>query len=488
MRDLGEHRFKDLAAPERVYQLGDGDFPPLASLYRTNLPVTATPFLGRERELSDVVSLLARDDVRAVTLTGPGGTGKTRLALQAAAESAERFADGTWWVPLAPLRDPAAVPALIGQAVGASNGLAAHIADKRMLLLLDNFEHLLPAVHRDRVAPRRLSQPRGTRDEPRGAPAPGRARRTRCRRWTTRTGRSSSSRAQPPRAARHRRPRPSPSSAGASTTCRSRSSSRPRARAHLAPEQLLERLSQRLDLLKGGRDADPRQQTLRATIEWSYDLLEEDERRLFARLSVFAGGCTLEAAEAVCDADLDALASLVDKSLVRRTGERYWMLETIRAFAVERLREADEEEVLRRRHAEHLLEIAPGLGFTVEAIETGATQRHEVAVAELGNVRAAIEWARDVDPVLALRVACSLENFWVSYSPFEAKRMFDELDTLAVDAPADLRALATRSRGNLHAMTGDDRIRASLCTRPATSSTGISTTSTEWRSPSIGSE
>ena len=146
LRDLGEHRLKDLSAPERVYQLGDGDFPALKSLYRTNLPVPATPFLGRERELGEVVELLAEDDARLLTLTGPGGTGKTRLALQVAGMASDAYPDGVWWIPLAPLREPRLVLATAGQTLGSKNGLAEHIADKSMLCLFDNFEHVVEAA------------------------------------------------------------------------------------------------------------------------------------------------------------------------------------------------------------------------------------------------------------------------------------------------------------------------------------------------------
>ena len=154
LRDLGEHRFKDLAAAERVYQLGDREFPPLRSLYRTNLPVPATPFLGRERELGDVVELLVRDDVRLLTMTGPGGTGKTRLALQAAAEASGEFPDGIWWVGLAPLRDARLLVTSLAQVLmveeRADSDLAelvvAQLASKRALVLVDNVEHLLPEV------------------------------------------------------------------------------------------------------------------------------------------------------------------------------------------------------------------------------------------------------------------------------------------------------------------------------------------------------
>jgi len=134
LRELGEHRLKDLSAPERLYQFGDAEFPPLKSLYRTNLPIPATPFLGRDEELAEVASLLARDDVRLLTLTGPGGTGKTRLALQAAALSADAYPQGVYWVPLAPLRDPALVLEEAAQVLGVKDGLAGHIADKELLL------------------------------------------------------------------------------------------------------------------------------------------------------------------------------------------------------------------------------------------------------------------------------------------------------------------------------------------------------------------
>src|SRR5438034_7887444 len=146
LRDLGEHRLKDLTAAERIYQLGDGDFPPLKTLYQTNLPIPATPFLGRERELDYIDAVLARDDVRLLTLTGAGGSGKTRLALQAAGVVADRYPDGVWWVPLAPITDPGAVLEAATRALGSTGELATTVADRRMLLVLDNFEHLISAA------------------------------------------------------------------------------------------------------------------------------------------------------------------------------------------------------------------------------------------------------------------------------------------------------------------------------------------------------
>jgi predicted ATPase len=358
LRDLGEHRLKDLSAPERIYQLGDGNFPPLQSLHQTNLPVPATPFLGRERELSELSALLGRDDVRLVTLTGPGGTGKTRLGLQAVAEAAERYPHGVWWVPLAALRDPELVLETAAQALGAKDGLAEHIADRSLLLLFDNFEHVVdaspnlasllascPNLHL-LVTSRELLRVPGEQAYPVPPLEPEDGTELFLARARVVLPAFEPSAAVPELCDRLENLPLALELAAARVLV-------------LSPEQLLERLSKRLDLLKAGRGVDPRQQTLRATIEWSHDLLDEEEQRLFARLAVFAGGCTLEAAEEVADADLDTLQSLVDKSLVRvREGDRFWMLETIREYATERLEESGEADQLRRRHAEHFLALA----------------------------------------------------------------------------------------------------------------------------------
>jgi predicted ATPase/class 3 adenylate cyclase len=410
LRDLGEHRLKDLSAPERLYQLGDAEFPPLTSLYRTNLPIPATPFLGREAELAEVASLLAREDVRLLTLTGPGGTGKTRLALQAAARSADAYPHGVYWVPLAPLRDPALVLEEAAQVLGVKDGLAGHIADKELLLLFDNFEQVVEAA--PGLSELLASCPKldllVTSREVLQLPAeqaysvPPLDEQDGAALFLARA-----------RAADH----------GFEPTDRigelcgrldnlplaiELAASRVRL---LSPEQLLERLSGRLDLLKAGRAVDARQQTLRATIEWSYDLLTEGEQQLFARLAVFRGGCTVEAAEIVCDADLDTLQSLVDKSLVRaRDDDRFWMLETIREYAAERLEESGEGEALRREHAEHFLALA-------EVADPHARAYSRKWLDRLGqehdNLRAAIDWFTATGETESCqRLVGALGNFW----------------------------------------------------------------------------
>ncbi len=290
-----------------------------------------------------------RDGVRLLTLTGPGGTGKTRLALQAAAEAADGFDDGVWWVPLAALRDPALVLRQTAQTLDVieqpgrplEDVLAEMLGGKRMLLLLDNAEHLLPDAAGSIAALRDLDGPKLV--------VTSRERLQLAGEHVYPVSQLDRSGGDRPlrRSSRRHRPglRDDAGRGGAlragSTTCRSRSSSPPRAPPSSRPSRSSSGSADRLDLLKGGRDADPRQQTLRATIAWSYDLLDAEERELFSRFAVFAGGATLEAVEEVCGAELDTLASLVDKSLVRRDGDRYWMLETIREYGRDQLEEAE---------------------------------------------------------------------------------------------------------------------------------------------------
>jgi len=206
----------------------------------------------------------------------------------------------------------------------------------------------------------------------------------------------------------------------------------------LGPEQLLERIAQRLDLLRGGRDADERHATLRTTIAWSYDLLDDDEQRLFARLAVFRGGCTLEAAEAVCDSSLDTLASLLDKSLVRRRtdangDERFWMLETIREFARERLAASGEEDALRRLQTDWLMELADRAG-TRATVGVPGKWDVDLVAPEIDNVRAVLDWAAEHDPERGLTLAASLEGFWLVREPTEGASRLEPLLARAPDA------------------------------------------------------
>jgi predicted ATPase/class 3 adenylate cyclase len=370
--DLGAHRFKDLGAPERVFQLGDDEFPALKSLYRTNLPIPVTAFLGRERELRDVVELIDREDARLVTLTGPGGTGKTRLMLQAAAEASDRFPDGVLWIPLAPLRDESAVGAAFALAlevrdrpgVEIGTSIVSSFTTKRSLIAIDNCEHLVSEVaelvgelvrgcprvvvvasSRERlglqaeriydVPPMGIDDGHALFIERASAVLPG---------------------FQPDEYvdaicdAVDRLPLAIELAAA-------------RVRA-LSTPSIHERLGERLGLLASrNRDVEERQRTLEATIGWSYDLLDNDERRVLRSLSVFAGGCTLTAAEAVAGADVDSLESLLDKSLIRhRTDEtgrdRYWILETIREYARRELHREGEAEAAEMRHTAHFADLA----------------------------------------------------------------------------------------------------------------------------------
>jgi predicted ATPase len=444
LRDLGEHRLKDLSAPERIYQLGDGAHPPLTSLHRTNLPVPATPFLGREQELGEVGALLARDGLRLLTLTGPGGTGKTRLALQAVADASEGFPHGVFWVPLAPLREPELVLDTAAAALGGDGELSEQIADRQLLLLLDNFEHLVAAAPTVTellaacpnlqvvVTSRELLRLPGEQHYPVPPLEPSDGEQLFL--------------------ARARAANPAFSANGAVAELCARLDNLPlalelaaaRTRV-LSPAQLLERLGQRLDLLKAGRAADPRQQTLRATIEWSHDLLDPDEQRLFARLAVFAGGCTLDAAETVCDADLDTLESLVDKSLVRvRDAGRFWMLETIRELARERLAASDEEAELRDRHAAYYLALGDESVPHLRAHDRAWGDRLE---AELDNVRAALDrfeergqWEH------ALRLGAALLEFWSGRA-----HIAEGLQRLEAALAADERPTAARAEALLAA-------------------------------------
>jgi predicted ATPase len=422
-RDLGLHRLKDLSAPERLFQLGVEDFPPLKTLHETNLPIPATPFLGREREIDQIAALLLRPDVRLVTLTGPGGSGKTRLALQAAAAAADHYDRGVWWVPLASIGDPALVESTASQALGSKDALSAAVGDKRLLLLLDNFEHLLDAA--EGVGQAIASCPRltvfVTSREPlhldgewEVAVDPLREREA-VELFVQRAAAVRSDFAANGEVAEICR----------QLDCLPLAIELAAARVKvLTLPALLERLEQRLPVLAGGsRSAPERQRTLRATIAWSHDLLMPAEQDLFARLALFAGGCTLEAAEEICGADLDGIASLVDKSLIRRSGARYWMLETIREFAADRLEELEDVAELRDRHAAWY--VALGERARPELQARRGREWHDRLDAEHANLRAALEHllaSQDTESVLRLTGAVWM--FWATRGHWTEGRRF----------------------------------------------------------------
>ena len=450
---LGEHRLKDLSQPEPLYQLrveGQPDeFPALKTLGNrpTNLPVVATPFVGRAAELLELGELLLRPDVRLLTVTGPGGIGKTRLALQAAADAVEGFSDGVYWVSLAAIRDPALVVPTVAQTLGVreepnesvSVTLGRHLREKRLLLVLDNLEHVIevaPAFAELLAAAPRLTVLSTSRE----------ALRLRGEHLfdvpilTLPTGDETAVEAGDAVQlflARARAADQQFKATGESVrviaqiVCQLEglplAIELAAARVRALPLQaLLQRLDSRLHLLtSGSRDADERQRTLRATIQWSYDLLPRPEQVLLERLSIFVGGCRLDAAEAVCDLDsslgigsFEGIASLIDKSLLRRRSDpdgepRYWMLETIREYAAERLAERGPETVttFRGRHTAWYLAVAEtAASASLSAAEGDA---HRLLDADQQNLRAALGSLHEARDALRLaHLGCALGEFW----------------------------------------------------------------------------
>ena len=466
LTELGRHRLKDLSEPERLYQLGAAEFPPLRSLNATNLPVQPTALVGRERELAEALALLHREDVRLLTLAGPGGTGKTRLALQVAAELVDEFKDGVFWVSLAALSEPEFVVPTVAQTLGARElpgepidvTLASHIDEKRMLLLLDNFEQVLEAAPslgellshcpnlRLLVTSRAVLR-LAAEHEYQVPPLP-----------------DEDTVALFSERARAIRPDFTPDAA-VEQICR-RLDGLPlavelaAARIRLlSPAELLERLSTRLPLLTGGaRDLPARQQTLRATIEWSHNLLEPTEQALFARLSVFAGSFALESAEEVCDADLETLSMLVEHSLVRRWGSgRFGMLETIREFADERLKDAGERTSVEGRLVDAALEFALAAEPQWRMADVDDwLSRFDL---ERDNLRRAIRIALDRGDVeRALPVAAYLGWLWQERGLLEEGCEWHER-ALALARPGELEpgleGYANFSLGALTAERGD---------------------------------
>ncbi len=489
LRDRGLHRLKDLQRPEHIFQVIHpalpADFPALRSLdpRLTNLPIQLSSFVGRERELTEVTDLASRS--RLITLTGPGGTGKTRLALQVAAEHTDSFKDGVWLMEFAAVTDAAAVPRVVAAVLNVreqpreplATTLAEALGTRRILLIFDNCEHVVATAAELADALLRscpnlsvLStsrEPLGVSGEttypvpsmalpdPDHLPAPEalpgyEAIRLFADRATAvlPTFRLSAANA-----------------VAVVQVCR-RLDGIPlavelaAARVKvLSVEEIAKRLDERFRLLVGGsRTAPPRHQTLRAAMDWGYDLLSEAERAVLRRLAVFAGGFTLEAAERVCAAEgvdaadlLDLLSHLVDKSLVVADTEdgppRYRMLETVRQYGQDRLREGGEERAARERHRDWFLHLAE----RAEPELRGHQQSDwlDLLERERDNLRAALEWSlTSANTDAALRLAVALIWFWDTRAYFREGR--DWLGR-ALAAPEPIRS---RLRGQAWSAAG----------------------------------
>jgi predicted ATPase len=456
LRDLGLHRLRDLLEAQRVFQVsGAGlpaDFPPLKSLdtLPNNLPAQPTALFGRERELASLREILAAAETRLVTLVGPGGTGKTRLALQVAADVLEQYPDGVWWISLASVADPDLVLSTISAALGVRESageplaatLAAHLRSRRMLLLLDNFEQVVAAatVVRDLLdrasllvvlttsrEPLRLRAEREFHVAPLPVPSTG-TRVSVEEALASPAVRLFVERAQAVKPAFMLE---SGNVADVVAICQHLDGlplaielAAARVRL-LLPSALLARLDRRLAILTGGaRDLPARQQTLRAAIAWSYDLLNPAERELFVRCAVFVGGFTFEVLDAVGNAAgglsldlLDGLDSLVQKSLMRQAEgplaeSRFTMLETIREFALERLQELPLGEALRQAHADAFLALAESVDWNDFGRQADLLNQLD---ADHANLRQAIGFYERQGAVglgQLVRLAAALTDFW----------------------------------------------------------------------------
>jgi len=487
LADLGTHPLRDLPRPERVVQLCHPDlvneFPPLrvsSTVASTRLPVQLTSFVGRDTELTQLRELLAGN--RVVTLTGAGGVGKTRLAIQVAAPIAEQFGDGVWYVDLAPITDPELVPVTVARALGlpdqpgrsTMDSLLRFVRDRQMLVVLDNCEHLL-----DACAELVLALLRGA------------ARLTFLATSREAIGVAGEVSWRVPSLSlageaielfidrgRHARPGFAVSDDNAAVVgeiC-ARLDGVPlaielaaaRVRA-LSLAEILDSLHDRFRLLTGGaRTAVRRQQTLRASVDWSHALLTGPERVLFRRLAVFLGGFDLDAAQFVCGGTdveryqvLDQLTLLVDKSLVVADNSggrtRYRLLETVRQYALEKLGESGEADTVRSRHRDHYTAMAAVLDAPAGS---NYEQCIEQAETEIDNLRAAFAWSRENSDIeLALTLASSLQPLWGARGRlreglawFDAALTDDNAQHVEVTAAVRARALADRAL--LAALTG----------------------------------
>jgi predicted ATPase len=467
--DLGEHRLKDVAGSQRLYQVGDASFPPLRTMDASNLPVAPGLLIGREADVATLVRLID-DGGRLTTITGPGGIGKTRLALQVASELLGRFRDGIFWVPMAQLSDPELVVPEIANTLGHKD-VRSYLRDRELLLVLDNLEQVLDAgaslagllavarrcaLLATSRAPLRLA---GEQEYPL-APLSAHAASSLFLERAQAVG---------------RRVYPSEAVDG---ICRQLDAlplaiELAAARTKLMdPETLRKRLDRRLPLLTGGsRDAPERHQTLRSTIEWSCNLLDSKTRQLFVRLAVFADGSTIESAEAICEADLDSLGALVDWSLLKvGDGGRFAMLETLREYAAEQLDASHEGDAVHRAHAEFFAAFGARLAGIWRAgkdpLATISLDR------EAANLRAATDWAARSDDVrLLLRLLTDLDFLFLRGSLAEYRARLEmalarlELSTELSTEERRLRASGTATLSYVAYRQGDHATSTAMATR-----------------------
>jgi predicted ATPase/class 3 adenylate cyclase len=495
-RDLGEHRLKDLPRPEHLFQVVaegiDTEFPPLRTMGArpNNLPVQLTSFIGRRRELEEVMAAL--ESTRLLTLTGPGGSGKTRLAIRTAQELLPRLEDGAFFVALAPISDPALVVPTIAQALGLTekadraplDALMDHLRESDVLLVMDNFEQvldaagevgqLLTATGRLRVLatsrePLGLSGEREYPVPPLDLPdidaLPSLAALSQFEAVRLFVDRAT---AVKPDFGVTNENAPAVAEICARLDGLPLAIELAAARAKiLTPQAILQRLEHSLRFLAGGaRDVPTRQRTLRDAIAWSHDLLDPEDAALFARLSVFRGGFSLEAVERVGNpADelgidtLEGVASLANKSLVRQADTvpdepRFFMLETIREFAAERLAASADVDEIAHRHAAFFLDLAE----RAEPELTGADQIRWLNTLERehDNLRAAIGWAADHDLNVALRLGGSLWRFWQFRGHLrEARERLEGLLERPGQGDPEARARALEAAGGVAYWMGD---------------------------------
>jgi len=472
LRDLGLHRLKDLARPEHVFELADADhpreFPPIRSQRPgTNLPVQLTAFIGRDGELRQLRELHGR--ARSLTLTGPGGSGKTRLALALASELVPEHPDGVWFIELGPVSGPHLVPQAVADSLHLkeqasrrlADTLADHLRDRSSLLVLDNCEHVVDVVAELTVE--LLKECEGlkvlaTSREPLRVPGEVTWR-------VPPLGRDEAVRLFADRAVAHEAQfRISDENIDAVVRiceCVDRiplAIELAAARVPVMPlDEILGRLEKSFGLLTAGsRTTVSRQQTLRATLDWSYDLLSDPEKILFRRLSIFAGRFTLDAAEAVCgdehlrpDAVLDLLARLVDKSIVTLDAGRYRCLETIRSYGRQRLEEARELDAFQARLGGYLIVLA-------EAREPGHLadwlDRLEAVYDDVG---ATLAWSERIDPELGMRLAIALDVFWQLRGHASEPRQFAEAILAHTASDFRLRPAALYLAGSFAYLQGD---------------------------------